>query len=106
MKATDKQIKTLYKKWGWSQSDIARKFGMSSAAVHYRLKRFGILNKRKYFLEILKELGYNGVEEFFSNPDVARKTFKQTAIELKCSHNTVLSWYKKFLSFKEEKHGQ
>ena len=81
---------------GLSHQQIARKFRCSVTAIRNFLINSGKLDPKSGFLEKIKELGYDGPADFFTNPENVRKTFKTLGTELGFCYVTISAHYNKF----------
>ena len=81
---------------GFTDRDMAEKFGGTVPAIRHWKKQLGLLNPKPRFPGWVKQQGYKDISSFFRDPKNACKTFKQIAKESGYCYVTVSNWYREF----------
>lgn len=76
---------------------VAEELGTTAQAMRYWLKKFSLVKDGRDFESLVKEAGYESLGDFFTDPRVARKTYKQIADEFGVKYPTVSRWYAQFM---------
>jgi len=78
---------------GFSDQELAEKFGGTVPAIRHWKKKLGLLEPRPRFPEWVTQNGYDGLKSFFQHPKNVEKNFKQLAKETGYCYVTISYWY-------------
>lgn len=87
---------------GKSRNAIAKELGVPVPTLSYWLRKYRLVEVKSNFPSKLREMGYNTLKQFFTDPRNVDKTFKELAEKTGFTYVTVSNHYQRFRQSMEE----
>lgn len=82
----------------FSLVDFAAMLNVSPSAIRYWLCKYDLLRPNGRFEDFLKRNGFLGIDDYFSRPEIAKKSFRDLSKETGFTYQTISNAFNKFWS--------